>query len=63
MSGCAGPDPERPQQFHLDMTVEGMDRAQTEVLALGATLLDDRDCRSDFRIFADPTGPRSACLP
>jgi hypothetical protein len=45
------------QQAHLDLDVEDMDRAQEQVLALGATPLDldDADGR-DFRVFADPAG-------
>ncbi|MFF0162738.1 VOC family protein [Streptomyces sp. NPDC005263] len=50
------PDPARPQQFHLDFAVPDPDRAQEEVLAAGATLLDaDSDNRS-WRVYADPAG-------
>lgn len=34
------PDPARPQQFRLDLGVPDLDRAQEQVLALGATVLD-----------------------
>lgn len=46
------------QQLHLDFTVTDMDRAQGEVLALGATALDldDRNGERGFRVFADPAG-------
>ncbi|ANS66628.1 hypothetical protein SLINC_4404 [Streptomyces lincolnensis] len=63
------PDPERPQQFHLDFGVADLDRAQEEVLARGATLLDDgsgagsEDGSTDgsgggqgWRVYADPAG-------
>ena len=48
------PDPEYPQQFHLDVEVDDVDAAQERVLALGATRLPGEG--SDFRVFADPAG-------
>ncbi|MFI6688299.1 VOC family protein [Streptomyces sp. NPDC050485] len=49
-------DPSRPQQFHLDFGVADLDRAQEQVLAQGATVLDaDSDGRG-WRIYADPAG-------
>jgi catechol-2,3-dioxygenase len=53
------PDPERPQQFHLDIAVESaaMDAAEKQVLALGATLLEgDHDGERNWRVYADPAG-------
>ncbi|MGW0393681.1 VOC family protein [Streptomyces sp. NPDC003042] len=53
------PDPARPQQFHLDLAVPDLDRGQEEVLALGATLLDDGStgpATQDWRVYADPAG-------
>ncbi|MBD0740466.1 VOC family protein [Streptomyces sp. CBMA29] len=53
------PDPERPQQFHLDIAVEraAMDSAEKQVLALGATLLEgDLDGARNWRVYADPAG-------
>ncbi|NES30385.1 VOC family protein [Micromonospora terminaliae] len=50
------PDPTRPQQFHLDFGVADLDRAQEQVLALGATVLDDRAGGQVWRIYADPAG-------
>lgn len=46
------------QQLHLDFTVADMDRAQDEVLALGATPLDldDRGGERGWRVYADPAG-------
>ncbi|MCP3783636.1 VOC family protein [Micromonospora sp. A3M-1-15] len=50
------PDPARPQQFHLDFEVADPDRAQEQVLALGATVLDDGADGRSWRIYADPAG-------
>ncbi|MEU5215353.1 VOC family protein [Streptomyces sp. NPDC020807] len=50
------PDPERPQQFHLDFEVRDLDAARTEVLALGATVLDEGDGQRSWRVYADPAG-------
>ncbi|AZP18315.1 VOC family protein [Streptomyces aquilus] len=44
------------QQFHLDLTVEDMDAAEKEVLALGATALDAADRTRTWRVYADPAG-------
>ncbi|MEE6259079.1 VOC family protein [Plantactinospora sonchi] len=50
------PDPSRPQQFHLDLGVPDLDRADEQVRKLGATVLaDDVDGRS-WRVYADPAG-------
>jgi catechol 2,3-dioxygenase-like lactoylglutathione lyase family enzyme len=50
------PDPERPQQFHLDVTVDAgaIDDAEARVLALGARRLEP--VGTDFRVYADPAG-------
>jgi hypothetical protein len=50
------PDPARPQQFHLDLGVEDLDRAHEHVLKLGATPLDAGDPERSWRVFADPAG-------
>jgi hypothetical protein len=50
------PDPARPQQFHLDFGVADLDRAQREVLAAGATLLDGGSTTRSWRVYADPAG-------
>lgn len=51
------PEPAHPQQFHLDFDVEDVDRAQREVVALGATFLHDSGGKtSGFRVFSDPAG-------
>jgi catechol 2,3-dioxygenase-like lactoylglutathione lyase family enzyme len=48
------PDPDRPQQFHLDVYVRDIDDAEPEVLALGARRLPGEG--GDFRVYADPAG-------
>ncbi|MFF2411211.1 VOC family protein [Streptomyces sp. NPDC058092] len=50
------PDPARPQQFHLDLVVADLDRAQEQVLAQGATILDGGSDGRSWRIYADPAG-------
>ncbi|WP_438488226.1 VOC family protein [Streptomyces sp. S186] len=50
------PCPSRPQQFHLDFGVVDLDRAQEQVLARGATVLDDGSDGRGWRIYADPAG-------
>ncbi|MFE2763737.1 VOC family protein [Streptomyces halstedii] len=50
------PDPARPQQFHLDLGVADLERAQEDVLRHGATVLDEGDGKRSWRVFADPAG-------
>ncbi|WP_171169397.1 VOC family protein [Streptomyces sp. I05A-00742] len=54
------PDPDHPQQFHLDLTVgtrEDLERAQREVISLGARFLHDSGgTTSGYRVFTDPAG-------
>ncbi|MEV3998581.1 VOC family protein [Streptomyces halstedii] len=50
------PDPARPQQFHLDLGVAELERAQEDVLRQGATVLDAGDGKRSWRVFADPAG-------
>ncbi|MFF5923120.1 VOC family protein [Streptomyces flavochromogenes] len=50
------PDPERPQQSHLDLAVKDLDEAGEQVLALGATLLDAGGSGRSWRVYADPAG-------
>ena len=47
------PDPERPQQFHLDFHVASLDLAHSAVLASGARLLEST---RGWRVYADPAG-------
>src|SRR4051794_28039218 len=48
------PDPDRPQQFHLDVYVRDIDEAEPKALALGARRLPGEG--GDFRVYADPVG-------
>ena len=48
------PDPEHPQQMHLDVRVGDLDEGERAVLALGARRLPGEG--GDFRVFADPAG-------
>ena len=55
------PDPEVPQQLHLDLTVPDGDELAVQrdrALALGATVLQDRSTDPDepLYVFADPAG-------
>ncbi|MEU1349222.1 VOC family protein [Streptomyces sp. NPDC005775] len=50
------PDPARPQQFHMDFAVADLDRAQEQVLAMGATVLDGGPEGRSWRVYADPAG-------
>jgi len=51
-----------PQQMHLDVMVDDLDTAETEVLKLGATKPDHQP-GTTFRVFLDPAGhPFCLCL-
>jgi hypothetical protein len=50
------PGQDTPQQGHIDIGVSDLDAAQAQVLALGATLLEDWDGEKSWRVFADPAG-------
>lgn len=49
------PDPAYPQQLHLDIQVSDADKAERELLALGATRIRG-ERETGFRVFADPVG-------
>ena len=49
------PDPEYPQQFHIDVQVDEIEAAEAKVLALGARRLSE-DGEEHFRVYADPAG-------
>jgi predicted enzyme related to lactoylglutathione lyase len=49
------PDPEHPQQLHLDIRVDDVDAAESAVLALGARRLPAAR-ETGFRVFVDPVG-------
>ena len=48
------PDPDRPQQFHLDIRVDDIEAYEKLVLSMGATFLSAAE--SGFRVYADPAG-------
>jgi catechol 2,3-dioxygenase-like lactoylglutathione lyase family enzyme len=48
------PDPEHPQQMHLDIRVDDLAAADREVRELGATRLPGEG--DDFWVYADPAG-------
>jgi catechol 2,3-dioxygenase-like lactoylglutathione lyase family enzyme len=49
------PDPAYPQQLHLDIRVTDADRAEEELIALGATRVP-AERETGFRVFTDPSG-------
>lgn len=56
------PGQARPQQMHLDFTVDDLDAAEAATLALGATKHEYQP-GSTFRVFLDPAGhPFCLCL-
>ncbi|HMG32169.1 MAG TPA: VOC family protein, partial [Jiangellaceae bacterium] len=57
----AWPDPDRPQQFHLDVMVDDVDTAGTQVPALGARRLSANDLGSP--VYADPAGHPFCLIP
>jgi catechol-2,3-dioxygenase len=57
------PDPQRPQQFHLDFWVDDYAAAEPRALELGARVLDASPEHPSFRVYADPAGhPFCFCL-
>ena len=51
-----------PQQMHLDVMVQDLDAAETEVLAIGATRHEHQPGTS-FRVYLDPAGhPFCLCV-
>ncbi len=52
------PDPRYPQQVHVDVMVDDLDTADTEVLALGARPLAGGD-----HVYADPAGHPFCLIP
>ncbi len=48
------PDPERPQQMHLDVMIDDIEQAEAAVLSIGATRLAHDG--PDYRVYADPAG-------
>jgi catechol 2,3-dioxygenase-like lactoylglutathione lyase family enzyme len=58
------PDPDHPQQLHIDVTVDDMDEAERRVLVLGARKAEVQPSeKDDFRVFLDPAGhPFCLCV-
>jgi hypothetical protein len=53
------PSGERPQQFHLDVTIDDIDEAEVAVLEIGARKHDIQPGEVDgdtFRVYLDPAG-------
>jgi catechol-2,3-dioxygenase len=53
------PEGERPQQFHIDVTVDDVEEAEPKVLALGATRHEVQPGEAEgdaFRVYLDPAG-------
>jgi len=50
------PDPERPQQLHLDFGVDDLDDVEAQILAQGAEILDSGSPDRSWRVYADPAG-------
>ena len=55
MGPAALGDPAYPQQLHLDIRVGDADRAEHELLALGAVRIHG-ESETGFRVFSDPVG-------
>jgi catechol 2,3-dioxygenase-like lactoylglutathione lyase family enzyme len=55
------PDPERPQQMHLDVMVDDLDAAEEAVLRIGARPLTEPGAVT--RVFADPAGHPFCLIP
>ena len=49
------PGQDRPQQFHLDFSVEDLDAAEEWVLGLGAVRADEQPGQN-WRVYLDPAG-------
>ena len=49
------PNPDRPQQLHLDFDVADLDVAEEQILSLGARKADFQP-DPGFRVFLDPAG-------
>ena len=46
-----------PQQFHLDLAVESIEKAEPAVLALGARVADEQPSETgSFKVYLDPAG-------
>jgi glyoxalase superfamily protein len=50
------PGAEHPQQAHIDVTVNDLEGAEQQVLALGARKAEFQPGGTSFRVFLDPVG-------
>ncbi len=50
------PDTHGSQQFHLDIEVDDVESAESDVLALGATRIGEAVDGDRFRVYRDPAG-------
>ena len=50
------PGGDTPQQAHIDLRVDDLDRGESAVLALGAQKAGVQPSPDDFRVFLDPAG-------
>ena len=55
------PNPERPQQVHLDVMFDDVEAAEPRVLALGARRLSGEG--DGFRVYSDPAGHPFCLIP
>ena len=55
------PDPQRPQQFHLDVMVDDIELAAVAAQALGARRLESPS--EEWAVFADPAGHPFCLVP
>lgn len=55
------PDPDRPQQLHLDIMVDDIAAAAARVVALGAQPLSTSD--DGYGVYADPVGHPFCLIP
>ncbi|MEV0384052.1 VOC family protein [Nonomuraea sp. NPDC050643] len=51
------PDPDHPQQLHLDLAVDDLDEAEAQTVKIGASKHEHQPSADDeFRVFLDPAG-------
>jgi catechol 2,3-dioxygenase-like lactoylglutathione lyase family enzyme len=50
------PDPEAPQQVHLDFAVEDVTKAEAFAVSLGATVAETQPAPDRWRVMLDPVG-------
>jgi hypothetical protein len=50
------PEGGAPKQMHLDLSVDDLDRAETEALRLGARRSDEQPAPERWRVLFDPAG-------